>query len=164
MAQATRPHFHRLMRSALHLAEKHGSDFWVAVCGYDLASTSPSWTASGDPCTQECPPSMVLRYLQQAGEAHSRCTALLPRPWMAGHQRRKERAFQNKAWLEQLVARGDRWEAKGPGAVLAAAAKTRQLCREGMGEPAKWLTCCSCGVLAMHLRHCAGCMKSAYCR
>lgn len=153
------------MRSALHIAEQHGSDFWVANCGYMLATASADWAGSAEPwALEECPPSLLLRYLQQAREAHARCMALLPRQWTVVLQRRKETAWQYKPWLEQLVARGDRLEAQDPDAEAAAAARGLELARKTLEQPAARLACCGCGVPAVHLRYCAGCKKSAYCR
>lgn len=148
---------YRLLRSALQMAQQRGRDFWVARCGFQLNIESLAWAASSEPwMEEECPPSVVLGCLQQARTAHARCTALLPKQWTLSLSQRKEVACQNKAWLEQLAAKGDRWEVPGPAASAGLV--------QALERPDPLGLCSACGAETVHLRRCAGCKKGAYCR
>ena len=69
------------MAAALAVALSQGSDFYVALCGYEVATAIEQWVAESGARRRVPPPSAVLGWLQQAEAAHRRCRALLPKQW-----------------------------------------------------------------------------------
>ncbi|GAB4820573.1 hypothetical protein N2152v2_007619 [Parachlorella kessleri] len=120
-------HYTIQLSQLIEKAQRVGSDFTVALCGYQLATVS-LYFGTGAVVEQELagqvegtsaaaaglsvlfPPSAFLGWLQQAEQAHARCSAVLPLQWTVGLERRQHAALAWKPWLQRLQQEGDRWQ------------------------------------------------------
>ncbi|GAB4820570.1 hypothetical protein N2152v2_007616 [Parachlorella kessleri] len=162
----------------LEQAQRVGSDFTVALCGYQLADVSVKFgvtavveqqlggqlegTSAGLPAS--FPPSAFLGWLQQAERAHAQCSAVLPLQWTAGLERRQQAALAWKPWLQRQQQEGDRWQLPGAEELSRAQAEAAAQARELVADPAARITCSGCGESSPHLRSCSGCRQARYCR
>lgn len=155
----------RFLRAVMGAAEQQGSDFAVALCGYQLASLAYQCVQCEGPAGMQgaCAPSDVLGWVREAKEARRRCEALLPQQWT------NELAFRYKVlkevtcWLKQLQQAGDRWQPVDAVAGQARAEAIQSNIDQALSFSAAGLKCSGCGTSSPHLKRCAACRLTQYC-
>ncbi|GAB4820569.1 hypothetical protein N2152v2_007615 [Parachlorella kessleri] len=102
------------MTQLLERAQQQGRDYVVAGCGYQLAGISypygKHFARHGHVAESMHPPSAFLGWLQQEGQAHARCRAVLPKQWMGLLKGMQASALAQKPTLERQREQGDRWQ------------------------------------------------------
>ena len=166
-AAAASTRYRTMLRAALGVAQQQGSDFYMAACGYAVATTMATdiITYGTDSAVQPGtpPPSAVLGWLHEAEAAHRRCRALLPKAWFSGLGVLKAMAATTTPWLQRL-RQGDCWRHSTP-AVQRELEEALQDFRDSNKGPAPTkLICSGCGTSAPQLRVCGACRKAQYCR
>ena len=68
----------KMLPAALNVAQQQGSDYFTALCGYQMAIDVEDWVFESAMQQGLPPPSAVLGWLQQAEAAHRLFSACLP--------------------------------------------------------------------------------------
>ena len=172
----------RSLSELLEQAQQQGSDFTVALCGYQLASMYADYGTMAHkkikkPAAETqgsseglhahdgvLPPSAFLGWLRQARQAHAHCRATLPKQWTVGLERRQQAPLAWKPWLQRLQREGDRWQPPSGQQVNQVDAATLAGLAKMLADPSAKNRCTSCGSPSPHLRRCGACKQAWYCR
>ena len=169
-SSARLPALRRLQR-ARELAVAQGSNFWQALCSYQLLLGTCTVAMSLACCTTA--PATVLQWVAEADAALRRCKRQLPKQWTTQSMLSKQDLHALKDMLRVLSITGsygaDGLWRPGPltpdqfGQLMQLGVEAASL-QQANGGARPLSTCDACGRFSCELRHCGACRSKAYCR